>query len=144
MATSIGFPKIGNDLIKFVKGSTAHSSACFGTNANLMIFAAAWAFNEGVEIDENAKVDCKPDPIGWDTFQNNKLDKICLAIGIAHVGAEGVKFSNDKEGSIASSRLANIIENYASEGFRLLVQLYQVSDGSSFFDDLLEKLISEN
>ena len=141
MATSIGFPKIGKDLSRFVENSpNKHRDSCFSNNATLMIFAASWAYEAGVEIDENEKVDCIPDRIGWETIQNNKLDKICLAIAIAHVGPKGVTNNSEQYGSIASDRLAKIIEKYSYEGFLLLLQEYVLSEGATFLDDLVDKL----
>ena len=123
--SSIRISKIAEDtgLLRYAQSDRSDNNAFFPTYAHLVLFAAVIGYNNSLFCSDPEFA--KKDPIAWDIFENQRLERGTLAdiarlLGICH--EEDVTIVGDTDS------ICKIVEGYSHEGFRLLNEINQSDD----------------
>lgn len=123
-------------LFPFVKrAKVKHSNAFFESYAHLVTFAACVGFHrlDGTLAAGGARRTDQIEPIDWEYFGNDRLQTALHLIAL--VASGGTEAVDDPD------QLCRLVEGFAAEGAKELVQLLRRVGDSSFHLELGELLI---
>lgn len=130
---TIRFPKTGEGLVRYLfAANMPPQNAIFETGAHLIAFAAGIGFLKKDKDRHFTPVDDRPQPIDLHVFKSQGLYEALQILAIADSGSHEIV---DKE-----KEICELVEQYASAGFRHLQAMHNECDGAFFYRQLLQQL----
>jgi len=132
---AIRIPQVAEPLLPFCRRhTTSRDNACFDTYADFVVFAASVGFHHlnKQSIPAASAFMEAPNPIDVGTFKNLHLFPNLLLMGLAAEGTQDIAKHED--------RLCQLIEGYAHEGSKLLVNALKLTTEAAFHVELARML----
>ena len=134
---NIRFPKTGEGLVRYLAAANMPpETAIFETGAHLVAFAAGIGYQRKEKDQDFTPVADRPQPIDLNIFRSQGLYESLQIIAIADTGSHAI-VHDDKE-----KELCELIEKYASAGFKYLLAMHNECDGAFFYRQLVQQLES--
>jgi dnd system-associated protein 4 len=129
----IRFPKTGEGLVRYLfTANMPPQNAIFETGAHLVAFAAGLGFLRKDKDNEFTPVLDRPQPIDLNIFKSQGLYEALEIMAIADTGSHEI-VDREKE-------LCELVEKYASAGFKHLQAMHNECDGAFFYRQLVQQL----
>lgn len=131
---AIRFPKTGENIARcyLATPSTPSHNAIFETGAHLIAFAAGVGYVKREKDKHFTPVEDRPQPVDLNIFKSQGLYEILQIIAVADSGSHEVVDREDE--------IRDIVEQYASAGFRHMQAMHDECDGAFFHRQLLHQL----
>lgn len=131
----IRFPKTGEKLVSYLAApNMPPENAIFETGAHLVAFAAGVGFMHKERDKDFVAIEDRPQPIDLNTFKSQGLYETLQILAIAGTGSHQI-VHDDKE-----KEFCELVEQYASAGFKHLKALHNECDGAFFYRQLIQQL----
>ena len=129
----IRFPKTGEGLLRYLfTANMPPQNAIFETGAHLVAFAAGLGFLRKDKDNEFTPVLDRPQPIDLNIFKSQGLYEALEIMAIAATGSHEI-VDREKE-------LCELVEKFASAGFKHLQAMHNECDGAFFYRQLVQQL----